>query len=165
MNRSERSGRKHGALDAFLASGFDEGVEVGEIAKLFFIDRGLCADGQRRADLRNDHTDFAGGNLHPRKLPHFVEENRLPAQAGHEQVSLVAGFAFERDGVVLGELFMRNALENEAHFGGANATNGTNDISNNDDNSDSDPGDAGNSGHHACLLCGHMMLRRTLVVN
>jgi hypothetical protein len=100
MNWCERSGREYGALYAFLSAASDEGAQIRKISERFFVDGRSGADGQRRADLGDDDSNFAGGNLDPGKFLDFVEQPRHPAHARKEEVGLVTRFALKRDDVV-----------------------------------------------------------------
>ena len=83
VNRDERARRQHGALDAFLAAVVHERAEIGEVAELGPIDGRLGACGQALADLRDDDTDLARRNLHPRIEGDGVVRPQLEPDARH----------------------------------------------------------------------------------
>jgi hypothetical protein len=107
-----------------LAAVFDEGIEVGELPELLAVDGGFGAVGQRIADLGDHHADLPGRDLHPGVFLHGVEKAELETDARHEQFGLVAGFALEGDGVVVGQAPVREAARYKAHFRGADAMQG-----------------------------------------
>ena len=115
----ERAGRQHLALHAFLAPALHERTEAGEVPELFSIDGRLGAGGKRLADLGDDDTDLAGRYLHPRVADHRVGGPQLEADAGHEQLGLVAGFARKRDRHVGRVVPRGHALDHEPDLGRA----------------------------------------------
>src|SRR6266540_623587 len=66
----------------------------------------------------------SGRYLYPRELGHRVDRPELEPRARHQQVGLVAGFAAERDRVVLGQLAHAEPLGHQTHLGGSDAVDG-----------------------------------------
>jgi len=116
VDRDQSAGRQYGALDTLLAAILGEALQVGEIAELFFVNGGFRADGKRLADLSDDHADLARRDLDPGIFIDGVHDPWLPAEAGHEEVGLIAGFPVEGDGIVLGQFFPGKALGDQADF-------------------------------------------------
>ena len=103
VQRQQRPGGQHRALDALLAALAQEGGQVGEVGESRLVVGALRAHGQRGAELGDDHADLAGRHLYPRVLGHREHRPQLEPEPGHEQTGLVAGLALEGDHLVAAE--------------------------------------------------------------
>src|SRR5207237_10496598 len=101
MDREQRARRQHRALHTLLAALGDEVREVREVLELKLVLGALGADGQWRTHLRDDHTDLAGRDLHPRELLHAEDRPELEPKPRREELGLISGLTMERDRVVL----------------------------------------------------------------
>ena len=104
VDRQRRARGQHRALHAALAAVLEERADAAEVAELGLVDGRLGAGRQRAADLGDDEADAVGRHLHPVEALDAVDRPELDAQAGHQQVGLVAGLALEGDELLLAEL-------------------------------------------------------------
>ncbi len=107
---------QHRALRSFLAASLHERAQVREVPELRLVYDALCAGGRGSTHLSDDYTDLSGWHLHQRTLVHAVQRPELEAQAGHEQVGLVAGLAFESDDVPVTQLGPTKPLGHQTYF-------------------------------------------------
>jgi hypothetical protein len=119
MDRCNGAGREDRALHALLPAIVHEGGEILEVGERRLIDRGLGADRQRRARLRDDDADLAGRDLHHRVARHRKDRPELEPQPGAEQLGLISGFTAKCHRAAAVEVAQAEALANEADLGRA----------------------------------------------
>lgn len=113
-----RARREHRSLDAALAAVVEEGADRREVAEVRAVHAGLGAGRQGLADLGDDEPDVVRRHLHPVEALDVVDRPELEAQAGHQEVGLVARFALAGQQLVPVEL-AADALGDQADLGGA----------------------------------------------